>query len=211
MSTDEEYSAFDWQLAHARLDRIRDQMDRGGNLSEEEIGRILKQRALHYAKSAEEHDASAPVDVIVFSVGEHRFAVELANGAAAAPLNECTVVPGIPDFYLGLQTYRGSVYPIIDIRPLIGVDEEATVNFAYAVLSRDDGSAIGLAASEISGIIQYRSSEIAESKEETGRGLIMGVGPQNTAIIDMHRLLSDFRLIVDDQPDVVTVVSEGSS
>jgi chemotaxis signal transduction protein len=118
-----------------------------------------------------------------------------------APLTNLTTLPGIPSFYLGLISHRGSIFPIVDPRPLLGIKREAIFTPHYAVIVRGEHGAIGLAADSIQGITRFRSDEVAAIAEETSRfRAVRGVGPNDTMIIDSARLVQDARLLVDDQP-----------
>jgi chemotaxis signal transduction protein len=194
---------FDWQGAYARLARVQEKLDASEHPLEADVARLLRQRAADYARPPSVDANPELLDVIEFEVNDARFAITLDSGAAAASLAGLTILPGVPPFYLGLLSYRGAVFPVIDIRMLLGRSRESDKDMRYAVLMRNAHGAIGLAATEILGITQFRSDRIALSSEKAvDNRAILGIGPNSTTIIDATRLLQDMRLMVDDQPEV---------
>jgi chemotaxis signal transduction protein len=192
---------FDWQVAFARLNRVLDKLESAANPPPERIREVLRERALRYAAPRQSNASEPLIEVIGFSIGEDRLAIELEQGAAVATLSNLTHLPGVPAFYLGLISHRGVIFPVIDPRSLLGAKRDASLRANYAVLVRGDEGAIGLAAEEIQGIGRYRSAEIAAIVEETSRfRAVRGIAPQGTMVIDAARLLKDARLLVDDQP-----------
>ncbi|MBP5856183.1 chemotaxis protein CheW [Marivibrio halodurans] len=202
---------YDWKGALARIDRALARVESGGTPSPDDARRKLKQRAEAIAPPRAEPDVAPPVDVIEFAIAAERFAIPLTDGAAAAPLTGMTALPGVPSFYLGLLSHHGTIYPVIDVRPLLssGTADEET-DMRYALLVRNETGALGLAASDVEGITRYRAKEIAEVEESANARALLGIGPRRTAIIDVRRLMADFRLVVDDQPRVAGAWGEGN-
>src|ERR1700759_2360825 len=151
-SPEQPVARFDWQAAFARLNRVLDKLELAANPPPERIQKVLHERALRYAAARQSNAAESFVEVIGFAIGEDRFAVELEQGAAVAPLSNLTAIPGVPSFYLGLISHRGSIFPVIDPRPLLGVNRAAAFTAHYAVLTRSGDGAIGIAADAIQGI-----------------------------------------------------------
>jgi chemotaxis signal transduction protein len=192
---------FDWQGAHARLERTLEKLEAAANPSPAQVRQVLRERAQRYASQRRAEAAETFTEVVGFSIGEDRFAIEIGHGAAVTPLTNLTSLPGIPSFYLGLISHRGHVFPVIDPRPLLGIKRDDRGAVHYAVLVRGERSAIGLAAAEIQGVTRFRTGEIAAIAAETARlRAVQGVGPRDTMIIDCASLMQDARLLVDDQP-----------
>ena len=105
---------FDWQGAHARLERALEKLEAAANPSPARIRQVLRERAQRYASKRRAEAAETFTEVIGFSIGEDRFAIEIGHGAAVTPLTNLTSLPGIPSFYLGLISHR---VPPRDPRP----------------------------------------------------------------------------------------------
>lgn len=201
---------YDWKAALTRIDRALARVESGDTPSPEDARRKLRQRAEAFARPEAAPDAEPPVDVIEFAIAAERFAIPLTDGAAAATLTGMTALPGVPSFYLGLLSHHGAVYPVIDVRPLLSGAADEGADMRYALLVRNEIGALGLAASAVEGITRYRAKEIAGVAESANSRTLQGIGPRRTAIIDVRRLMADFRLVVDDQPRVAGAWGEGN-
>lgn len=207
-------SSFDWDAAYARLAKAAARIAEIDNPSAPGLEKLFRKRAVKYAVPPVPSVEPDYMETIAFTVDENRFAVQATDCAVVIPLDEMARLPGVPSFYLGLVTHRGAVFPVIDIRPLLGVrhrhgTEETS---QYAILVTLGEYAIGLAASEIHGMTKIPIEQIAASSPETGSGFhaVSGIGPNSTLIIDIDSLLRDARLIVDDMP-VISSGHEGGS
>jgi chemotaxis signal transduction protein len=196
---------FDWAAAHARIERAIGALQASADPSPDDVRRILRERAERYARAQDRAAETAMMDVAVFLYGGLRFAIELSYGAAAATLANLTPVPGLPPFYLGVMSHRGSIYPVIQLRPFLSLNPQQEHELRYAVLIRDEGGMLGLAASEVLGISRFRRDAIALAPDEVkSNRIVLGIGPDSTTIIHAGHLLQDARLVVDHQPDMPT-------
>lgn len=56
-----------------------------------------------------------------FTLGGHRFAVDVADAREVVVFDDMTPVPLAPSFVLGLANLRGTVMPVVDLAPLLGL------------------------------------------------------------------------------------------
>lgn len=56
-----------------------------------------------------------------FTLAGHRFAVDVADAREVVMLASITPLPLAPSFLLGLANLRGSVMPVVDLGPLLGL------------------------------------------------------------------------------------------
>lgn len=202
-------SSFDWDAAYARLARVAARVAEIDNPSASGLEKVFRERSARYAGSPTALAEPPYIEAITFIAGESRFAIHATECTVVIPIDEMARLPGVPSFYLGLVSHRGAVYPVIDIRPLLGVrcrhGEDESVR--YAILISQGEFALGLAAWEIRGMTKIPVDQIAAGNTEMGSGLhaISGIAPESTLIIDIDSLLRDARLIVDDMP----VISSG--
>lgn len=200
--------AFDWAAAYERLNRALKKIQEEETPTAEQTAQILRQRAAIYANRPAEK-IEQYIDVVAFACGEERYAIPLAESAAVAALANLTPLPGLPSLYLGLLNCRGAIYPVIDPRPLLSGPQPENAALTHAVLVSNDSGSIGLAASEIFGVLRFRSDAVAHTGKAGDRHQsIVGIGPNETIIIDPSRLLLDIRLSVDEQPEI-TISSTG--
>lgn len=56
-----------------------------------------------------------------FTLAGHRFAVDVADAREVVVFESITPLPLAPSFVLGLANLRGSVMPVVDLAPLLGL------------------------------------------------------------------------------------------
>lgn len=169
--------SLDWEGAHARLRAAQERLDE----IDQEVGdfeALLHARADAVAAAIARPRPEGSVERVVFTVGAERYAVDATAVVEVIDVGRLTPLPGVPAFYRGVLSHRGIVYPLLDIRPFVGISAGAPAAFAYALLFTSPAATVAIGADAIDGI---------ESD-----GLAAGVTP-----LDLGALLADARLIVD--------------
>jgi chemotaxis signal transduction protein len=203
-------TAFDWAGAHARIERTIAEIESAAAPSPEDVRRILRKRAERYAKAPSRASDLAVIDAIVFRIGDLRFGIEVSQGSAVTTLASLSFVPGLPSFYMGVLSHRGSIYPVARLEPLLSIGHRPDHACRYAVLIRQEGGMLGLGADEVLGITRFDRAAIALAPHESrANRIVYGIAPDATTIIHAGQLLMDARLVIDDQPDL-PAVSQGS-
>ena len=203
-------ATFDWAGAHARIERAIAAIESAAKPSPEDVRRILRKRAERYAKPSIRVSDAAILDAIVFRLGDLRFAIEVSHGSAVTTLTGLSCVPGLPSFYMGVLSHRGSIYPIARLEPLLSISHPLDHTCHFAVLIRQEGGMLGLGADEVLGISRFNRDAIALTPHESGSNrIVYGIGPDSTTIIHAGQLLMDARLVIDDQPDL-PAITQGS-
>ncbi len=194
---------FDWQGANAQIEHARLRVEQSIMPTPEQEQDILRRRAIDFAKPAPA-EPDDMLDLVAFACGERRYALPLADCSAIATLDDLTPLPSLPSFYLGLLNFRGSIYPVIDLRPLLGLTATGA-NFSHAALIRTESGCLGIAATALYGTESHSGALIAMADPASDANrIVWGVAPQHTTILDATRLLLDIRLVVDEQPDIAT-------
>ena len=198
---------FDWQKAHERFARIDSRLQE--KESPEAVRWVLHNRAVALAAPLTTEADVKPVDYIVFRIGEERFAVEAIQVEAALSVENWVALPGVPPFHLGLISHRGAVYAFIDIRPILQGRAGSPFRPGGAIVVTAAGNAAAIAVEAIEGLVQVDQASLVYAHGESAtHSAILGSIQRSTTVIDLHRLLMDARLIVDEQP-LVRSRSEG--
>lgn len=110
----------DWKDIHARLERIREILDREENPSPEAVARVWNERAKRYAASQESKEAgvesAAGESVLVFRLGADRYGIPVSSVREVLPQARIAPVPGAPGAVAGLIQVRGEIRPVYDLR-----------------------------------------------------------------------------------------------
>jgi chemotaxis signal transduction protein len=144
------------------------------------------------------------LEVVVFRVGSERYAIDAVEAAEAIEIDAVTMLPGLPPFYRGLIIHQGIVYPLVDIRPLAGAPFDIDFVPAHAILFASNDRTIAVAAASVESFVRVDRASIAMSTSREGRATpaIRGVTNDGIVLIDIHLLLSDARLVVDNRSTV---------
>jgi purine-binding chemotaxis protein CheW len=174
-------------------------------LSSADVKRILHERARKlsqtYGDGAE--SSAKQFQLITFSRGSHRYAIDLDFLTEIRPLTTWTPVPGIPYYFEGVIQVRGEIIVLVDI---VALFEGKRAEFAhsdseerFAVVVSGAGTSVALLADSVDDVHDVRPERIhpplATFSDSRGRYLraIIENGP---AIVDVEKFLGDERLWV---------------
>jgi purine-binding chemotaxis protein CheW len=138
--------------------------------------------------------------VIEFTSAGERYAFETAHVAQVYPVGPITVIPGVPDFVVGIIAAQGNVLPVIDLRMFLNLPLSSLAEPAAIVVLAGEDMETGILAEEILGIRRYSADSLEYEltvPDSVRSTYLLGVTLGRTAILDASRLLSDPRLVVD--------------
>jgi chemotaxis methyl-accepting protein methylase/chemotaxis signal transduction protein len=149
-----------------------------------DLEHVLHERALALAAPlAAEPDVDAR-ELVVFRAGSERYAIDAVEIEEAIEVTDVTPLPGLPPFYHGLIIHQGVVYALIDIRPLVGAPAGDAFVPAHAILFLSEERAVAFAAESLESFVRTDPTAIAN---------------EGIVLLDVHRLLGDARLVIDDR------------
>jgi len=169
--------------------------------SPSEFQRILRERARRLAQPLQ---VESPGDTRAFVVaalsGEHYgFAVEdvleVLKEAGLTPL------PGTASFWLGLINLRGRLAPVLDLRAYLGLAPMPSGQPGRIIIAEQAGLLAGLLVDDVLEVRNVPVSQIGPPLAPVsvgGRQTIAGLTFDFLAIIDLQKLLSDPRLVVQE-------------
>ncbi|MGB9092802.1 MAG: chemotaxis protein CheW [Gallionella sp.] len=195
--------ATDWREVERRLESARIASEHIWAPSADDTQRILNERAQTLAREAvpaETLDES--IEVIEFLLAHERYAVASEYVREVYPLEELTPLPCTPGFVLGIVNLRGQILSVIDIRKFFDLPEKGLTNLNKVIVLESADMAFGILADVISGVRRIPRAGIQQSLPTlTGirEDYLQGVTAERIVILDAERLLSDEKLIVQEQ------------
>lgn len=161
----------------------------------DERAAFLSQVSLALEK-AEDH-----LDLLEVVISGERFAFEAKNVREASKMQNLTPLPCTPSFVMGLLNYRGQILPLIDIREILELPQRANSfdEFQVVVIQTSHGQT-GIFVDEITGICSLAENDLQEALQLVGPSLaplLKGISVDRLAIVDLEKLLSDTRLLVN--------------
>jgi purine-binding chemotaxis protein CheW len=194
-----ERKAIDWRQVRRRLDRAIASTEGSGRLPPDRARAVLEERARALARPpAATVGAGEVLELILFSFGDERAAMETRHVREVVRIGDCTPVPGAPDFLLGIVNLRGEVLAVFDLRRLFGVPAREPGSLSRLLVLGGDRAEFGLIADAVHEVRTLWLDALREPPGAiAGRELIRGVTADALVVLDGAALLLDRRLFID--------------
>ncbi len=192
--------AFDWKEAYARLERA---IESSGKRSPEQVARILEQRARTLAQPrGDAPGRPGALELLTFSLGRERYAVETACVVDVLLFVEPTRVPCTPPALLGVVNHRGRILPVLDLWKLFEPAGAGHTAWRRIVTVETGGTHFGIAADSTEGSVRVDAGELGPppvAPKSAGAPLIRGVAGATIAVLDVEALARDPRVVVNEE------------
>ena len=171
-------------------------------LTPEAVRAILIDRAAKLARAyaATPQSRREHRQLIAFSRGGHRYAVDLDHVVEVKPVTGWTPVPGTPAFYLGVIQLRGEIVVLADLLKLFGDDPGPMPEEPFTIVMAVGDVMLAVLADSIDDVHDLEPERVhpplATFSKSRGR-YISGLVADGPAIVDAEKLLHDERLWVD--------------
>lgn len=190
----------DWDEIRRRLRRTGAAADEASAPSPAEKRKILKERARDLAQeTVEDGGAGESAEVVELLVAGERYAVESGYVGEVYPLKEMTNLPGPPPFVLGIANVRGRVVAVNDLRRFFGLPETPVTEGSKLVILRRGEREVGVLADAVLGVRSLPLSELQAPLAGGGAQYLRGVTAELTALLDAETILTDERIIIEEE------------
>lgn len=154
-------AGFGWKQVHARLTESATRL--AGGLTEEEIAERLARRTRELAALETADAAAQRRDVVVFGRAGERYAIEVAHAVAVAPVGNLVPLPDVEAPHVGIMTYQGLLYAVVDPNALADRAAASTAAPGFVILINDPASAVGIAADVVFGVARVAAETLDAS------------------------------------------------
>lgn len=147
------------------------------------------------ARPGTEHVKSSVTSrICLISLGGEFFAIDLRHVREVFELESVTPVPGMPASLVGVANLRGTVVPLADLRPSLGVAASAAPK--YAVVVRHGAQQVGILIDEVPEIRTIKAEDLLAS---SGRGItesrpflsgLVKIEDRMSGMVEVSRLLA---------------------
>ena len=175
---------------------------------------VLRARAAALARRTEDVGESAHLEVLEFTVGEETYAFETALVSEVYPVDDVAIIPGTPDFVLGIVSVRGSIVSVLDLQALFGAPVAGRRMPDKVIVLRSGAMELSVAADAIREVkklpreaVRQSLATLAGVREE----YVIGVTPERVVVLDAAKLLADPRLIVQHGVAAASTTRGGSA
>jgi purine-binding chemotaxis protein CheW len=194
----------DWAEVHRRLEAARTSIARTATPTAEEKKRVLRARAKALAAEPKEPQGENEfIEVVTFLLAHENYALGSSFVREVYPLKELTPLPGTPSFVLGVTSVRGQILSVIDFKKFFELPEKGLADLNKLIIVRAGAMEFGVLADAILGVRSIPLAEIQPPPPSlTGirADYLRGVTQDRLVILDAARVVSDKRIIVQEEP-----------
>jgi purine-binding chemotaxis protein CheW len=101
---------------------------------------------------AESHPRVRQAQACLVKLAGSRFAVEVRYAREVVVFHEITLVPLAPPHLLGVVNLRGSVMPVVDVRPFLGLEAARATRETRGLVVESDGAQAAILIDEMEGL-----------------------------------------------------------
>ena len=106
----------------------------------------------------------------IISFGGELFTIDLKCVREVFVVESITPVPAMPSGLVGVTNLRGRVIPLLDLRPMFGLDADVTLT--YAVVLQHDNWLVGVLVDTVPEIRTIAKDEFLPAPVGTGEGAV---------------------------------------
>lgn len=141
------------------------------------------------------------IEVVEFQLAHEKYAIESNYISEVYPLKELTPLPCTPKFVAGIINVRGKIISVIDIKKFFDLPEKGITDLNKVIIIHNVLMEFGILADAVLGASQIPLLDIQISLPMlTGicTEYLRGVTPEQLVILDAEKILSDKKIIVDE-------------
>lgn len=165
--------------------------------TDDDLSQILAQRRTGHQEIL--NLDAARVQMVVFVIGSHHFALPGAQVAEILPMAPIFLVPGCPPAVEGVMEVRGNIQGVLRLGDLLGVAHDPTTRHAVILLGRAGDQECGLRIDrilDVSQVLQEGLLAPPDNLPDRLQGLVTGVFHYPTApvlTLDMEPIFQAWR------------------
>ncbi len=153
----------------------------------EKLKSILQKQQKQQEESVEKEQDDV-MQLVGFIIGNEELAVPILNIQEIIKPIECTKVPSVPDYVLGVFNLRGSILPLIDLRRKFGLSPAVYTEDTRFIVIKTEHNEAGFVIDRLTQAIRIDQADIETppetfEKEEGVENLIFGIGKMEDSIV----------------------------
>ena len=157
----------DWQKVRSRLDASSRAAEQALIPSAQRMEDAYRRRAIKLAQTDRQNlRLSVGLPVLVFRLGQERYAIEMKHLAEVLPLGYYSPVPRSPPHFLGVISVRGDLRAVIDLQRLLALssDGSSTAGLVLMLRPRAGNEQMGFKVDSIEEICEIRPEELTRQR-----------------------------------------------
>ena len=110
----------------------------------------------------EEKVPKKTVRVLVFSLGDENYCVDVREAKEVIKMPDITRVPNVPVFVVGVANMRGEILSILDLHYFFGVDPKGKTKDLRVIVTDVSGEQVGLMVDQVKDTLEIEEDRIQE-------------------------------------------------
>ncbi len=174
-------------------------------IHDEEHLALLRERARWLAQDpGREKTHVEQIDVVEFRLAGERYGIDSDVVQEVCMLDDLTPVPCTPSFVLGVVNVHGRIISVVDLRKFFQIPDQALSDLNRVIVLRTDEMEFGILADAVPGLDSIPVSEILPpppTLTDIQVEFLRGVTGDHMVILDGKKILSDRRIVVQEEMD----------
>lgn len=140
--------------------------------------------------------------LVVLKIGGEHYGVPIEDVEEIQPFTQFTPLPGTPSFWAGIVNLRGRLHALLDLADYLEITPNRTIEQRKITFVQAAGLKLGLLVDDVLEVRRIFQTDIGSSLIHSGRihrEAIRGLTADLLSVLDLEILLSDPKLIVQDQ------------
>lgn len=196
----------EWDEIYKRLETTQVAIEKNLTPTIEEKKKILKARAKNLAQEPKAtQSATEYIEVVEFLLAYEKYCIELNFISEIYPLKEITLLPCTPNFVLGIINVRGKILSVMDIKKFFNLPEKGLTDLNKVMIIHTPEMELGILADAIIGVQLIPLKDI-QPPLSTLTGIhaeyLRGITKERCVILDVTKILSDQKIIVQEQIEI---------
>ncbi|MCU0606228.1 MAG: chemotaxis protein CheW [Candidatus Edwardsbacteria bacterium] len=135
-------------------------------------------------------------DIVIFCIGDEKFALTTDEVKSIEELQEIIPVPRAPEYIAGLINLRGAIIPVMDLRRRLGAPAAAAGRDTVILIVEHGDESVGLIVDRVEGVDQVSFAVTPVPAEAAGGPAgrfyrsVLETGGQKITIINKDNLLT---------------------
>lgn len=125
-----------------------------------EAERLIMELERRAATLQNEDDQESSITLLTFFLGEEWYGFPLDQVKVVARVLEVTPVPGTSPYVLGVINYKSSIYPLIDLHQLLGIEPNMPTRASRIIIVNYDQNSFAVIVDSMTEVKEVRQSAL---------------------------------------------------
>lgn len=138
-----------------------------------------------------EFNKSDFIQVIVFSVGQEEYGLEIEKVQEVIRLKSIKKLPRSPDFILGVMNLRGKIIPIVGLREKFNLEKIEYNEFTRIIVVNQNNKFVGMVVDEVNRVVNVPAENVEGNPDmvtDKTRSLVRGVAKLKDSVVILVEL-----------------------